>query len=304
MEQLKILENIKLSHQHQLDVLSDQAVTLNPPPGALRKAELEIISKIPEQGLGIDKTTAHLLETISPALSASSLSPNYYGFITGGVTPAARVAENVVALHDQNVQVHLPDQTIATFVENRALELLSDLFRFDRDVWPGKTFTTGATSSNVLGLACGREHVIDQALMRRINSLNSNTGALSMTVSEHGLLAACRAAEIDEVQILTTLPHSSLRKAASVVGIGRSSVFDVSKKKDCLAFDLQETESRLKSTNKASIVVVSCGEVNTGRFATRNFDELQALRSLCDTYNAWIHVDGGKLKFTMSSQKS
>jgi len=41
-----------------------------------------------------------------------------------------------------------------------------------------------------------------------------------------------------------------------------------------------------------SIVVLSAGEVNTGRFATNVLD-MPKLRSLADRYGAWIHVDGG-----------
>src|SRR5260370_14319298 len=35
------------------------------------------------------------------------------------------------------------------------------------------------------------------------------------------------------------------------------------------------------------IVVASAGEVNAG-----DFDDLQALAALCNTYGAWLHVDG------------
>ena len=297
MEHFKDLECLQLSHHHQLETLSSQLHDpINPHSSVLSKAESELISDLPEDGLGIEKTTNHLLKNISPALNASSLSPNYYGFVTGGVTPAARVADNVLALYDQNVQVHLPDQTLATALENRALELVLDLLNFDRGAWPGRTFTTGATSSIVLGLACGREYIIDHALKQRKHNFNSLNNSSEETVGKYGLLAACRVADIDDVQILTTLPHSSVSKASSIVGIGRSSVFDVSKSDDFLAFDLQKTESMLKRPKKASIVVVSCGEVNTGWFATRTLEELQALRSLCDVYGAWIHVDAGTPK--------
>lgn len=46
-----------------------------------------------------------------------------------------------------------------------------------------------------------------------------------------------------------------------------------------------------------SIVVVSAGEVNTGRFATNVLD-MPKLRSLADRYGAWVHVDGGMCLFS------
>ena len=288
------------SHQHQIDVLNrDLQSPINPTISVLQKAEVELLNEIPDQGLGVKEATDHVLGSISPALNRSSLSPNYYGFVTGGVTPAARVAENVVTLYDQNVQVHLPDETLSTVIEDRSLSLLSDLLRLDREAWSARTFTTGATSSNILGLASAREHVINQAVKRRKVSLSKLSNVCVETVGEHGLVAACEAAEVDNIQILTTLPHSSLIKATSILGLGRSSVLDVSKKEEFLTFDLKKTEAMLERPRTLSIVVVSCGEVNTGAFATRSFEEFQSLRSLCDKYSAWIHVDGGKAKHSI-----
>jgi glutamate/tyrosine decarboxylase-like PLP-dependent enzyme len=39
-------------------------------------------------------------------------------------------------------------------------------------------------------------------------------------------------------------------------------------------------------------VAISCGEVNTGRFATTGIDQMKEIRRLCDEYGAWLHVDG------------
>ena len=283
------------SQQHQIEVLTrDSRSPINPTISILHKAESELLKEIPDHGLGVQETTDHVLGSVVPALNRSSLSPNYYGFVTGGVTPAARVAENFVTLYDQNVQVHLPDETLSTVIEDRSLSLLLDLLRLDREAWSARTLTTGATSSNILGLASAREYAINQAVKRRKASLSKPSNSCVQAVGEHGLVAACKAAEVDVIQILTTLPHSSLMKASSILGLGRSSVLDVSKEEEFLIFDLNKTEAMLQRPRTLSIVVVSCGEVNTGAFATRNFKDFQTLRYLCDKYGAWIHVDGGK----------
>lgn len=49
-----------------------------------------------------------------------------------------------------------------------------------------------------------------------------------------------------------------------------------------------------KYHDHALMVVVSCGEVNTGLFATNRLESMQNIRLLCDRYNAWLHVDGGR----------
>lgn len=294
MEDPKDVECLISAHQSLVKSLSGSVgAPINPSGSVLNTAETSLFPRLPQPALGIKKTTDHLLDKVAPALNRASLSPNYYGFVTGGVSPAARVADSVVSFYDQNVQVHLPDQTVATTAEDAALVLLLDLLNLEKDNWLGRTFTTGATSSNILGLACGREYIINQAIRRRKKKSITLGNERYETVGELGLLAACRAADINHVQILTTLPHSSLRKASSIIGFGRSSVHDVGKTNDFLAFDLERTERMLNRTNTASIIVISCGEVNTGFFATHGFEDVQILRSLCEKYNAWIHIDAG-----------
>ncbi|KAI4168502.1 MAG: hypothetical protein LQ343_006389 [Gyalolechia ehrenbergii] len=263
-------------------------LTILPSSSCLQKASDNLAPTLPREGYGIQKTTSHILEDIAPALNRQALSPNYYGFVTGGITPTARVAEEIVSLYDQNVQVHLPATTIATTLEDRALKLLLELLEFEVKAWPDRTFTTGATASNIMGLACGREHVINQAIRKRKRQTTSNNVE---TVGDVGLLAACKAADITDIQILTTMPHSSLKKASSVVGLGRSCFHQVNRSDEELEFDLELLEERLTRPHTASIVVISCAEVNTGRFATHSELEVKSLRSLCDKYGAWVHID-------------
>ena len=255
-----------------------------PETEAIQRAEASLIQDIPKTGRGLHWTSEHVSTDIVPGLNGSSLSPNYYGFVTGGVTPAARVADRWTSLLDQNVSVHLPKETIATVVEDRGIRLLLELLGFKNSEWPSRTLTTGATASNILGLACGRQWVIET----RAKQLGQRLGA------GESFLSACRKASIDDFQILSTMPHSSLAKAASIVGIGSTCIVDLSRDGDILRFDLGKLEAALSRSNRASIVAISCGEVNTGHFATKSFDELRAIREICDRYGAWIHVDGGE----------
>jgi glutamate/tyrosine decarboxylase-like PLP-dependent enzyme len=112
-----------------------------------------------------------------------------------------------------------------------------------------------------------------------------------VSIAECGIYKAMQHAHLDDIQILTTVPHSSLRKAASIAGLGRGNVKDVGRKDSPHRFDMEALEHALAtSANTASIIVISCGEVNTGLFAT-NGTEIAHIRSLCDKYSAWLHVD-------------
>lgn len=261
-----------------------------PAASALHAGRASLAWRLPDAGRGAEATLAHILADVVPALSNASLSSRYFGFVTGGALPVAEAADNVVSALDQNVQVHLPDDSVCTDVEDCALRLLVDLLGLgggadDDHDWPARTFTTGATASNVLGLACGREAVLGKRL--------AGTG---VTVAGAGLLGACLAAGVKKIQVLTSAGHSSLAKAASIVGIGHDGVKELPlSESEPWRLDLDAVERELMTSDRgvASIIAVSAGEVNTGRYAT-NALHMPKLRSLADKYGAWIHVDGGE----------
>ena len=282
--------SLRRVHAHTLEVIERHSLPVLPSLETLKEARSQLLSKLPEEGQGIEQTTEHLLQKISPALNGSSLSANYYGFVTGGITPAARVAEGLVSLYDQSPQVHLPDQTVATNVEDRALRLLMELLHFDPSAFSG-VFTTGATAGNVLGLACGREHIINERLHnRREHDAKDTVGTL-------GVIRACALVGIEKINIYTTLAHSSLYKASSILGLGRSSIIDLRDSDLGICFDLLKLEESLAAApdKSVSMVVISCAEVNAGLFATSGFQDVKNLRRLCDKYGAWLHVDAGRL---------
>ncbi|RYP47003.1 hypothetical protein DL768_006863 [Monosporascus sp. mg162] len=235
------------------------------------------------KGRGGQATLDHILGTLAPAFTGQNLSGRYWGFVTGSTLPIAEVADNVVSVYDQNVQVHLPEQSISTEVEDAALRMLLHLLDLgDPSAWEGRTFTTGATASNILGLACGREAVLSARLPPG-----------SESVGELGLLWACALAHVEEIHVLTSMGHSSIPKAASIVGLGRASVKDLPySDEEPWRLDLDAVERELRQDGVANIISVSAGEVNTGRFATTSFEEMKRLRELADRYGAWIHVDG------------
>ncbi|KAI0896526.1 PLP-dependent transferase [Annulohypoxylon nitens] len=271
-----------------------QARTL-PTSSALSTARSSLPSLSPNSlstlgPLGPETTLQHLLTSIAPALPGHNRSGRYFGFVTGSTLPVAETADNIASAFDTSPQVHLPEQSIATEVEDVALRLLLQLLNLSSSKengadWEGRTFTTGATASNVLGLACGREEIVRMRL----------SGGSEGTVGELGILGACAEAGVREIRVLTSMGHSSLSKAASIVGLGRRAVKELPFSEDePWRLDLDAVERELKRTEEgvASIVAVSAGEVNTGRFATDGLEDMKRLRVLADKYKAWIHVDG------------
>jgi glutamate/tyrosine decarboxylase-like PLP-dependent enzyme len=264
---------------------------LQPPPenvlpseSIVTQAREKLQKTLSASGVGFEEAIRHIREDLAPGFNGSSRSPHYYGFVTGGSTPAAALADNLVTIYDQNAAVHLPQESIATNVEDSATLLLAQLLKLEPSQWPHRLFTTGATASNVLGLACGREYAIAEASAHRSDTVSS--------VGELGIVEAMRRAGIDKIQILTTVPHSSLCKAAGILGLGRASVVDVGLPDASHKFDIPQLKKLLERPGTASIVAVSASDVNTGLFATSGLEEMQEIRKLADMYGAWIHVDG------------
>jgi glutamate/tyrosine decarboxylase-like PLP-dependent enzyme len=241
-------------------------------------------SDLPDSGSA--DTESHTI-SITDAIPRNSV-PTYFGFVTGGVTPAAANADHLTSTIDANVQVHMPDYSVTTDIEDTALRWLLQLFVLEPNDWRHRIFTTGATASNVLGLACGRDFVVQEAARRK--------GLEDISVAEIGLSRALDAVGVNGIQILTTMPHSSVRKAASTVGIGRDAVIDIGDPdpRRLPLFSMEQLFSKIKDKSVLSIVVVSCGEVNTGRFGTTSA-MMKMVRDVCDDHGAWLHVDGGMI---------
>ncbi|KAJ7653300.1 pyridoxal phosphate-dependent transferase [Mycena polygramma] len=267
-----------------MDFTSAEVSQAAPTEASLGHAAKSLISSLPEDGLGFERIKKHILSDMAPGFTGSSRCPNYYAYTTGGVTDPALFADWVASTFDQNVQVHLPKDTVATSLESTTLRLLQQLLSLNETDFAGRIFTTGATASNLLGLALGREFVVAEAGRRQ--SIPSRT-----SVAELGVLEACFQAGVKNIQVLTTLAHSSLYKAASAVGIGRDSVILLPLSKDePWRFNMDALVEHL-SNGAASIISISAGEVSSGRFAT-NGEEMARIRTLADQYGAWIHIDG------------
>ncbi|PWN43361.1 PLP-dependent transferase, partial [Ceraceosorus guamensis] len=258
-------------------------------PEALEAAIQTLPNELPELGFGLKTATDVLLHTVVPALNPGHNGGRYFGFVTGGTLPSATVADLVVPLFDQNVQVHLPNESISTVVEAHAVALSQDLIGLSRERWEG-TLTTGATSSNVISLCCAREAVIRRIMSRsKAGNASGPTVTQEWSLAEHGI-----GPDTPAVNIFTALPHNSIAKAAAITGIGRQRI--AQKEAACLEVDLERLEDALRKAQRAeqgAVVVIGMGEVNTGALC----GQLREIRILCDEYHAWLHVDAAFAAF-------
>jgi glutamate/tyrosine decarboxylase-like PLP-dependent enzyme len=209
---------------------------------------------LPESGEGLRAALAAFAARWEPGFSASA-GPRYLGFVTGGTTPAALAGDWLTSALDQNA--HGSVGSSAAALEREAVAWLGQLFGLEM---PG-AFVTGATMSNLVGLAIGREWL----------------GELrGVSVTEEGLS--------EPVRVLSGAAHASIGKALSVLGIGRKRLIAVPTLPGREAVDVSALERELQAG--PAIVVANAGTVNTV-----DFDDIRAIVELRNRYRFWLHVD-------------
>jgi len=213
---------------------------------------------LPEHSSDPAKVLALLDDAGSPATVATT-GPRYFGFVIGGTVPAALAANWLGGAWDQNAALYVMSP-VAAKMEEIVLQWLVDLFGLPAPCGAG--FVTGTTMANFTALAAARS-----ALLKRAG----------WDVEEDGLFGAPVLRVIVGAEV-----HVSLRKALSLLGLGRSRVTTVP------ADDQGRMRSEaLPPLDDRTIICIQSGNVNTGAF-----DPAEQICSRARQAGAWVHVDG------------
>ncbi len=239
------------------------------PPGLTLSALVP--GSLPEKGLGAKETLKKFERDLAPLL-ANTAGPRYFGFVTGGSTPASIAGDWLVSTYDQNACGSF--DSVAPMIEHETIGFLRELIGIN-DKFFG-SFVTGATMSNVVGLALARQWFGEQ---------------YDLDFSKNGIIGS------PEIPVISATPHSSVLKALSILGIGKNALRYVRTLPDREAVDIDALEEQLRLTEHA-IVVANAGTVNTV-----DFDDLKAIAALRKKYSFWLHVDAAFGGFAGASEK-
>jgi glutamate/tyrosine decarboxylase-like PLP-dependent enzyme len=229
------------------------------------------LSSLPLKGIGAVGALEFFKNNFADKIT-NSAGPRYFGFVTGGSTPASVAGDWLVSAYDQNACGS--NDSIAPQLERQTLHFLKQLFGIDQEYFG--SFVTGATISNFVSLAIARQWIGEQ------HGVDISTDGISNV----------------PIKIISATPHSSILKSLSMLGIGRNAVVKIDTLPNREAVDLTLLEKYLQESKYPVIVVTNAGTVNTV-----DFDDLEAIGQLKKKYNFWMHVDAAFGGFAATSEK-
>jgi glutamate/tyrosine decarboxylase-like PLP-dependent enzyme len=248
-----ILETTKLEAIRILSGLETRAAAVKPEPFEFAKLSMN--------GIGFEATLEQFKTRFEPGFSGSA-GPRYLGFVTGGATPAALAADWLTSTLDNNPASSLDSS--AMDLERETIGMLREFFGIS-SAFSG-CFVSGATMSNVVGLAIAREWIAEQH---------------GVSIAQDGLHA------VGPITVLSGTAHSSTFKALSMLGMGRSSLKPVPLLDNREAVDVEALEKMLEDLNGLPCIVVA----NSGTVNTVDFDDLERIAELKLRFDFWLHVD-------------
>ena len=259
-----LLETIKIQG---LDFLSQLP---NRPTSSEYKGE--ITETLNEVGIGGLNALKQFNQKFEKAIIGST-GPRYWGFVTGGSTPASIMGDWLTSIYDQNTQATKGQGDISAIIEIETIRLMVDLFNLPNDFIGG--FVTGATMSNFTCLGVARQWTGTQ---------------MGIDFAKEGIT--------QKINILSAVPHSSVIKSLSMLGIGSNNVIKVNiENGNRESIDIEDLKVKIKELNEEPFILITSG----GTVNTVDFDDFKSIAKLKDKFNFWWHIDSAFGAFAVCS---
>jgi glutamate/tyrosine decarboxylase-like PLP-dependent enzyme len=214
--------------------------------------------ELPADSCSAEEVLAELDAFGSPATVASA-GGRFFGFVVGGSLPVTVAAAWLATAWDQNAGLVVLSPVNAA-LEKVALRWVLEILGLPLECGGG--FVTSATAANFAALAAARHALLARA---------------GWDVEGQGLFGAPTLTVVVSEEV-----HASVRKALSMLGLGRDRVISV----PCDGQGRMRIE-KVPQVDSRTIVCVQGGNVNTG-----SFDPIERVCELAHAGGAWVHVDG------------
>jgi glutamate/tyrosine decarboxylase-like PLP-dependent enzyme len=204
-----------------------------------------------------------LTSAAEPGLVASA-GPRYFGFVTGGASPASTAADVLTGGWDQNGFTGVMSPA-ARAAEAAAGGWVKELLGIPASASVG--FVTGTQEANTVGLAAARHHQLARA---------------GWDVARDGLAGSPRLRVVASVE-----RHATIDRSLRLLGLGDGNVGAVAAETSG-AIDVAALRDALAAGPEGPVVVcLQSGNVNTGAC-----DDLRAACEVVHERGGWAHVDG------------
>jgi len=248
------------AHAHALEWLESVGTRPVGPRATADELLAEFSGPLQDGPLDAADVVDELARIAEPGLM-SMASGRFFGWVIGGTLPAAMGADWLVSAWDQNAGMRGATPATAA-AEEAAGAWLVDLLGLPPQSDVG--FTTGGTASNFVGLAAGRQYVLDQAGWNL--AVEGLTGAPKVTV----FVGADRHATVD-----LTLRY---------LGLGAPVAIDCDAQGRLIPSELAKA---MDAVDGPVIVCLQAGNLHSGAF-----DPIGEAAAIAHTHGAWVHVDG------------
>jgi glutamate/tyrosine decarboxylase-like PLP-dependent enzyme len=221
--------------------------------------ELERFHEAFPEGSSDPQSVVAMLDQFGSPATVATTGGRYFGYVNGGVLPAALGANWLAGAWDQNAALRVMSP-IAAELEDVVLGWVCQALNLPPGCEGG--LVTGATTANFTALAAARYALLKKA---------------GWDVVEDGMFGAPPIEVVVGAEV-----HASVLKALSLAGFGKRRVTIVEADGQG-----RMRADKLPKLSPRSVVCIQAGNVNTGAF-----DPAKEVCARAKEQGAWVHVDG------------
>ena len=245
---------------------------------------------IPDDGLGLSKTLHVVEKELAPKL-VKTQSPLFMGHMTADIPFPIHIADVLGSFFNQNL-VKSETSGAAANIERQTLGWFHRLvYGFDNYHYekvakhPDKCLgvaVSGGTIGNITALNVARNFALPE----------SKSLGVYESMKLHGWNKA--------VIVCSQRAHYSLKKAASLIGLGEHNLIKIPVHENSNKIDIEKLEDKLFELQRDRVLIVALVGV-AGSTETGSIDDLNQMARLSGKHKIWFHVDaawGGAYLFS------
>ncbi len=224
---------------------------------------------LPSDGVSAKEILKQLHEYGSPATPAQT-GGRYFGFVNGGVIPAAVASKWLTDVWDQNTALNVISPITST-LEEVCEKWIVELLGLPTGTAAG--FVTGSSTASLCAMAAARNFLLKRK---------------GYDVVKNGLFGA------PPIRVVVSKEaHTTIFKALSVLGLGTERVETVPSDGEG-----RIDASKIPKLDDNTLLILQAGNVNTG-----SFDNFSEIIKMAKEKKAWVHVDGAFGLWAAASDK-